>query len=37
VRSESCLCDYDNSRIEKILVYEVAEKLLLSPVFKAVE
>lgn len=32
--SESKLCDYDNYKIEKTLVYEVSEQLLKSPIFK---
>jgi hypothetical protein len=32
--SESKLCDYDNHKIEKILVYEVSEQLLKSPIFR---
>lgn len=35
--SESTLCDYNNNRIENILVYEVAEHLLASPIFKPAE
>lgn len=31
---ESKLCDYDNHKIEKTLVYEVSEQLLKSPIFK---
>lgn len=34
VNTDSKLCDYNNSYIEKILVYEAAGQLLKSPIFR---